>query len=131
MERIETDILNNFKILGVPAEPLNGSGTIEDPAPDTESGRAGGYPVRLWGYGFIAGSLHKDYGGAYQFCVQGRKDVPDGKYHRRSFVPCRSWRRNLPIRGWRSFWTWIKNLIVNLLCSLWNQVKAIKLVKGK
>ena len=106
LERIESDILNNFKILGVPAYPLNGVERLqilyETFNPDVMTDFQFDYGIHD-----PDRTQYKGLCGTDQFCVPGQKYIPDGKYHR-AVSYLQIWRRSLRIRCWQNFWILIR-----------------------
>ena len=129
LERIETDILNNFKRLGVVARPLDGRGTAGPASRHLPHGRAGALPVRVelagpfWfvGQGFIAPS-------SFEF-RNGKVFRMGRKYGAVSFVQILA--PELNDRMLADFLDMESSLIVNLHIQSVDQVKAIKTVKRK
>jgi hypothetical protein len=104
LERIESDILNNFKILGVPAYPLNGVERLQilyetfNPDVMTDFQFDYGSMIRT-------GLNTKDYVAPTSSGteIHSRWEIPSG------LSPiCRSWRRSLRIRCWQNFWILIR-----------------------
>mgnify|MGYP000016590721 FL=1 len=106
LERIESDILNNFKILGVPAYPLNGVERLQilyktfNPDVMTDFQFDYGSMIRT-------GLNTKDYVAPTSFVFRDRNTFQMGNTIGLSPI-CRSWRRSLRIRCWQNFWILIR-----------------------
>ena len=129
LERIETDILNNFKILGVPAEPLNGAERLKILRQILNPDELGDIP---FDYGAMvhSGLSTKDYVAPTSFVFKDGKTFQMGNTigavsYLQILAP------ELTDKMLAEFLDMDKNLIVNLHVQSVDQVKAIKLVKGK
>ena len=104
LERIESDILNNFKILGVSAYPLNGEERLqimyEIFNQDSKVPFHFSYDDVL-----RTGLSTKDYVAPTSFVFKNGKDFEMGGTME-LFPIYRSLHRNLPTRCWQSFWRW-------------------------
>ncbi len=129
LERVETDILNNFKILGVLAYPLSGEERLEilydTFNPDN------GVPLNF-DYGNLVrtGLGTKDYIAPTSFVFKSGKDFWMG-----DTIGATSYLQilapELTDKMLAEFLDIDKNLIVNLHVQSMDQMKAIKMVKGK
>ena len=112
LERIETDILNNFKVLGVTAYPLNGEDRLkilyETFNPETENPFRFSYDQLMQ-----TGLSTKDYVAPTSFVFKSGKMF------------------ELTDKMLADFLDMDKSLIVNIHIQSLDQAKAIKLVKGK
>lgn len=129
LERIETDILNNFKILGVPAEPVSGVERLKILRQVLNPDEMGDYP---FDYGSMVrtGLSTKDYVAPSSFVFQDGKTFRMGNTigavsYLQILAP------ELTDKMLAEFLDIDKNLIVNLHVQSVDQMKAIKLVKGK
>ena len=129
LERIETDILNNFKVLGVTAYPLNGEERLkilyETFNPETEN------PFRFSYNQLMQNGLStKDYVAPTSFVFKSGKMFTMGKT-----VGAASYLQilapELTDKMLADFLDMDKSLIVNIHIQSLDQAKAIKLVKGK
>ena len=129
LERIETDILNNFKVLGVTAYPLNGEERLkilyETFNPETEN------PFRFsYNQLMQTGLSTKDYVAPTSFVFKSGKMFTMGKT-----VGAASYLQilapELTDKMLADFLDMDKSLIVNIHIQSLDQAKAIKLVKGK
>ena len=111
LERIETDILNNFKVLGVsgvsPEWPWSGCRSCMR------------HSIRMIKVPFQISSLIRcyapdraEYKGLIShrpaFVFKNGKDFHDGKYHRERCPICRFWHRSLRTGCLQNFWIWIR-----------------------
>ena len=129
LERIESDILNNFKVLGVPAYPLNGAERLEilrqtfNPT-DTVN--------RQFDYSSMVrnGLGTKDYVAPESFTFRDGRSFKMG-----ATIGCVSYLQilapELTDRMLAEFLDMDKNLIVNMHIESVDHMKAIKLVKSK
>ena len=129
LERIETDILNNFKILGVPAEPLNGAERLKILRQILNPDELGDIPFD-YGSMIHSGLSTKDYVAPTSFVFKDGKTFQMGNTigavsYLQILAP------ELTDKMLAEFLDMDKNLIVNLHVQSVDQVKAIKLVKGK
>ena len=129
LERIETDILNNFKVLGVTAYPLNGEERLqilyETFNPDI------GVPFQFdYKQLLKSGLTTKDFVAPSSFLFKSGKDFMMG-----DTVGAASYLQilapELTDKMLAEFLDIDKNLIVNLHVQSVDQMKAIKLVKSK
>ena len=129
LERIETDILNNFKVLGVTAYPLNGEERLkilyETFNPETVN------PFRFsYNQLMQTGLSTKDYVAPTSFVFKSGKMFTMGKT-----VGAASYLQilapELTDKMLADFLDMDKSLIVNIHIQSLDQAKAIKLVKGK
>ena len=129
LERIESDILNNFKILGVPAYPLNGVERLQilyetfNPDVMTDFQFDYGSMIRT-------GLNTKDYVAPTSFVFRDRNTFQMGNTigavsYLQILAP------ELTDKMLAEFLDIDKNLIVNLHVQSVDQMKAIKLVKSK
>ena len=129
LERIESDILNNFKILGVPAYPLNGVERLQI-LYETFN------PDNMTDFQFDYGSMirtglnTKDYVAPTSFVFRDRNTFQMGNTigavsYLQILAP------ELTDKMLAEFLDIDKNLIVNLHVQSVDQMKAIKLVKSK
>ena len=129
LERIETDILNNFKRLGVAAETLDGKGAACPASRYLPHGRTGSVPFRLE----LAGGqrpVHQGFYRTVRFRVPHRQAVRMGKkYGAVSFLQILA--PELNDRMLADFLDMESSLIVSLHIQSVDQVKAIKTVKRK
>lgn len=129
LERIESDILNNFKVLGVPAYPLNGAERLEilrqtfNPT-DTVN--------RQFDYSSMVrnGLGTKDYVAPESFTFRDGRSFKMG-----ATIGCVSYLQilapELTDKMLAEFLDMDKNLIVNMHIESVDHMKAIKLVKSK
>lgn len=129
LERIETDILNNFKVLGVTAYPLNGEERLqilyETFNPDS------GVPFQFdYKQLLKTGMTTKDFVAPTSFLFKSGKDFMMG-----DTIGAASYLQilapELTDKMLAEFLDIDKNLIVNLHVQSVDQMKAIKLVKSK
>ena len=129
LERIETDILNNFKVLGVTAYPLNGEERLkilyETFNPETEN------PFRFsYNQLMQTGLSTKDYVAPTSFVFKSGKMFTMGKtMGAASYLQILA--PELTDKMLADFLDMDKSLIVNIHIQSLDQAKAIKLVKGK
>ena len=129
LERIETDILNNFKVLGVTAYPLNGEERLkilyETFNPETEN------PFRFsYNQLMQTGLSTKDYVAPTSFVFKSGKMFTMGKtMGAASYLQILA--PELTDKMLADFRDMDKSLIVNIHIQSLDQAKAIKLVKGK
>ena len=129
LERIETDILNNFKVLGVTAYPLNGEERLkilyETFNPETEN------PFRFsYNQLMQTGLSTKDYVAPTSFVFKSGKMFTMGKtMGAASYLQILA--PELTDKMLAEFLDMDKSLIVNIHIQSLDQAKAIKLVKGK
>lgn len=129
LERIESDILNNFKILGVPAVSLNGTERLqilyETFNPEETSDFRFDYGSML-----RTGLTTKDYVAPTSFVFKDGKTFQMGNtLGAVSFLQILA--PELTDKMLAEFLDMDKNLIVNLHVQSVDQLKAIKLVKSK
>ena len=129
LERIESDILNNFKILGVPAVSLNGTERLqilhETFNPEETSDFRFDYDSML-----RTGLTTKDYVAPTSFVFKDGKTFQMGNtLGAVSFLQILA--PELTDKMLAEFLDMDKNLIVNLHVQSVDQLKAIKLVKSK
>lgn len=129
LERIESDILNNFKILGVPAVSLNGTERLqilyETFNPEETSDFRFDYDSML-----RTGLTTKDYVAPTSFVFKDGKTFQMGNtLGAVSFLQILA--LELTDKMLAEFLDMDKNLIVNLHVQSVDQLKAIKLVKSK
>ena len=129
LERIESDILNNFKILGVPAVSLNGTQRLkilyETFNPEETSDFRFDYDSML-----RTGLTTKDYVAPTSFVFKDGKTFQMGNtLGAVSFLQILA--PELTDKMLAEFLDMDKNLIVNLHVQSVDQLKAIKLVKSK
>ena len=129
LERIESDILNNFKILGVPAATLNGAERLqilyETFNPDETMDFRFDYDSML-----RTGLTTKDYVAPTSFVFRDGKTFQMGNtIGAVSFLQILA--PELTDKMLAEFLDMDKNLIVNLHIQSVDQLKAIKLVKSK
>ena len=129
LERIETDILNNFKVLGVTAYPLNGVERLkvlyETLNPETETPFTFTYDQVL-----KTGLGTKDYIAPTSFLFKSGKDFMMGDtYGAVSYLQILA--PELTDKMLAEFLDIDKNLIVTMHVQSLNQLKAIKLIKSK
>ena len=129
LERIESDILNNFKILGVPAATLNGAERLqilyETFNPDETVDFRFDYDSML-----RTGLTTKDYVAPTSFVFRDGKTFQMGNtIGAVSFLQILA--PELTDKMLAEFLDMDKNLIVNLHIQSVDQLKAIKLVKSK
>lgn len=129
LERIESDILNNFKILGVPAVTLNGAERLqilyETFNPDETMDFRFDYDSML-----RTGLTTKDYVAPTSFVFRDGKTFQMGNtIGAVSFLQILA--PELTDKMLAEFLDMDKNLIVNLHIQSVDQLKAIKLVKSK
>lgn len=129
LERIESDILNNFKILGVPAVTLNGAERLqilyETFNPDETVDFCFDYDSML-----RTGLTTKDYVAPTSFVFRDGKTFQMGNtIGAVSFLQILA--PELTDKMLAEFLDMDKNLIVNLHIQSVDQLKAIKLVKSK
>ena len=129
LERIESDILNNFKILGVPAVSLNGTERLqilyETFNPEETSDFRFDYDSMLG-----TGLTTKDYVAPTSFVFKDGKTFQMGNtLGEVSFLQILA--PELTDKMLAEFLDMDKNLIVNLHVQSVDQLKAIKLVKSK
>ena len=129
LERIETDILNNFKVLGVTAYPLNGEERLkilyQTFNPETEN------PFRFsYSQLMQTGLSTKDYVAPTSFVFKSGKMFTMGKtMGAASYLQILA--PELTDKMLADFLDMDKSLIVNIHIQSLDQAKAIKLVKGK
>ena len=129
LERIETDILNNFKVLGVTAYPLNGEERLkilyETFNPETVN------PFRFsYNQLMQTGLSTKDYVAPTSFVFKSGKMFTMGKtMGAASYLQILA--PELTDKMLADFLDMDKSLIVNIHIQSLDQAKAIKLVKGK
>ena len=101
---IESDILNNFKILGVSAYPLNGEERLQIMY---ETFNQDSKVPFHFSYDDVlrTGLSTKDYVAPTSFVFKSGKDFEMGGTME-LFPIYRSLHRNLPTRCWQSFWRW-------------------------
>ena len=129
LERIETDILNNFKVLGVTAYPLNGEERLkilyETFNPETENPFRFSYDQLMQ-----TGLSTKDYVAPTSFVFKSGKMFTMGKtMGAASYLQILA--PELTDKMLADFLDMDKSLIVNIHIQSLDQAKAIKLVKGK
>lgn len=129
LERIETDILNNFKVLGVTAYPLNGVERLkvlyETLNPETETPFTFTYDQVL-----KTGLGTKDYIAPTSFLFKSGKDFMMGDtYGAVSYLQILA--PELTDKMLAEFLDIDKNLIVTMHVQSLDQLKAIKLIKSK
>ena len=129
LERIETDILNNFKVLGVTAYPLNGVERLkvlyETLNPETETPFTFTYDQVL-----KTGLGTKDYIAPTSFLFKSGKDFMMGDtYGAVSYLQILA--PELTDKMLAEFLDIDKNLIVTIHVQSLDQLKAIKLIKSK
>ena len=129
LERIETDILNNFKVLGVTAYPLNGEERLkilyETFNPETENLFRFSYNQLMQ-----TGLSTKDYVAPTSFVFKSGKMFTMGKtMGAASYLQILA--PELTDKMLADFLDMDKSLIVNIHIQSLDQAKAIKLVKGK
>ena len=129
LERIETDILNNFKVLGVTAYPLNGVERLkvlyETLNPENETPFTFTYDQVL-----KTGLGTKDYIAPTSFLFKSGKDFMMGDtYGAVSYLQILA--PELTDKMLAEFLDIDKNLIVTLHVQSLDQLKAIKLIKSK
>ena len=129
LERIETDILNNFKVLGVTAYPLNGVERLkvlyETLNPETETPFTFTYDQVL-----KTGLGTKDYIAPTSFLFKSGKDFMIGDtYGAVSYLQILA--PELTDKMLAEFLDIDKNLIVTMHVQSLDQLKAIKLIKSK
>ena len=129
LERIETDILNNFKVLGVTAYPLNGEDRLkilyETFNPETENPFRFSYDQLMQ-----TGLSTKDYVAPTSFVFKSGKMFTMGKtMGAASYLQILA--PELTDKMLADFLDMDKSLIVNIHIQSLDQAKAIKLVKGK
>ncbi|MDD3185044.1 MAG: ATP-binding protein [Anaerostipes sp.] len=129
LERIETDILNNFKVLGVMAYPLNGVERLqilyETFNPDVQTPFQFDYDQIL-----RTGLGTKDYVAPTSFVFKNGKDFKMGNtFGAVSYLQILA--PELTDKMLAEFLDIDKNLMVNLHVQSVDQMKAIKLVKSK
>ena len=129
LERIETDILNNFKVLGVTAYPLNGVERLkvlyETLNPETETPFTFTYDQVL-----KTGLGTKDYIAPTSFMFKSGKDFMMGDtYGAVSYLQILA--PELTDKMLAEFLDVDKNLIVTMHVQSLDQLKAIKLIKSK
>ena len=129
LERIETDILNNFKVLGVTAYPLNGVERLkvlyETLNPETETPFTFTYDQVL-----KTGLGTKDYIAPTSFLFKSGKDFMMGDtYGAVSYLQILA--PELTDKMLAEFLDVDKNLIVTMHVQSLDQLKAIKLIKSK
>ena len=129
LERIETDILNNFKVLGVTAYPLNGEDRLkilyETFNPETENPFRFSYDQLMQ-----TGLSTKDYVAPTRFVFKSGKMFTMGKtMGAASYLQILA--PELTDKMLADFLDMDKSLIVNIHIQSLDQAKAIKLVKGK
>lgn len=129
LERIETDILSNFKVLGVTAYPLNGVERLkvlyETLNPETETPFTFTYDQVL-----KTGLGTKDYIAPTSFLFKSGKDFMMGDtYGAVSYLQILA--PELTDKMLAEFLDIDKNLIVTMHVQSLDQLKAIKLIKSK
>ena len=129
LERIETDVLNNFKVLGVTAYPLNGVERLkvlyETLNPETETPFTFTYDQVL-----KTGLGTKDYIAPTSFLFKSGKDFMMGDtYGAVSYLQILA--PELTDKMLAEFLDIDKNLIVTMHVQSLDQLKAIKLIKSK
>ena len=129
LERIETDILNNFKVLGVTAYPLNGVERLkvlyETLNPETEAPFTFTYDQVL-----KTGLGTKDFIAPTSFLFKSGKDFMMGDtYGAVSYLQILA--PELTDKMLAEFLDIDKNLIVTMHVQSLDQLKAIKLIKSK
>ena len=129
LERIESDILNNFKVLGVPAYPLNGVERLQIMY-ETFNPDAGADFQFDYGSMIRTGLSTKDYVAPTSFVFKEGKTFQMGTTigavsYLQILAP------ELTDRMLAEFLDMDKDLIVNLHVQSVDQMKAIKLVKSK
>ena len=129
LERIETDILNNFKVLGVTAYPLNGVERLkvlyETLNPETETPFTFTYDQVL-----KTGLGTKDFIAPTSFLFKSGKDFMMGDtYGAVSYLQILA--PELTDKMLAEFLDIDKNLIVTMHVQSLDQLKAIKLIKSK
>ena len=129
LERIETDILNNFKVLGVTAYPLNGVERLkvlyETLNPETEAPFTFTYDQVL-----KTGLGTKDFIAPTSFLFKSGKDFMMGDtYGAVSYLQILA--PELTDKMLAEFLDVDKNLIVTMHVQSLDQLKAIKLIKSK
>ena len=129
LERIETDILNNFKVLGVTAYPLNGVERLkvlyETLNPETETPFTFTYDQVL-----KTGLGTKDFIAPTSFLFKSGKDFMMGDtYGAVSYLQILA--PELTDKMLAEFLDVDKNLIVTMHVQSLDQLKAIKLIKSK
>ncbi len=129
LERIEADVLNNFKVLGVPASPLDGEGRLrvlyEIFNQDEKT------PFQFsYGRMLQTGMGTKDFVAPTSFVFrEGRTFRMGSSYGAASYLQILA--PELTDRMLAEFLDMDQNLLVNLHVQPLDQLKAVKLVKGK
>ena len=129
LERIEADILNNFKVLGVQAYPLNGEERLQ--IIYETFNQEEGEPFRFsYGQVLRSGMGTKDFVAPPSFVFKGGKDFQMGSTlgavsYLQIIAP------ELTDRMLAEFLDMDRNLVVNLHIQSLDQLKAIKTVKSK
>ncbi|MCM1192881.1 MAG: ATP-binding protein [Acetatifactor muris] len=129
LERIEADILNNFKVLGVPAYPLSGEERLQ--IIYETFNQEEGEPFRFsYGQVLRSGMGTKDFVAPSSFVFKNGKDFQMGKTlgavsYLQILAP------ELTDRMLAEFLDMDRNLVVNLHIQSLDQLKAIKTVKSK
>ena len=129
LERIESDIMNNFKVLGVPAYPLNGAERLEILRqtfnPDDMAAREFDYNSLL-----ASGMSTKDYVAPTSFVFREGKTFRMG-----TTIGAASYLQilapELTDKMLAEFLDMDKNLIINIHVDSVDHMKAIKMVKSK
>ena len=129
LERIEADILNNFKVLGVQAYPLNGEERLQ--IIYETFNQEEGEPFRFsYGQVLRSGMGTKDFVAPPSFVFKNGKDFQMG-----STIGAVSYLQiiapELTDRMLAEFLDMDRNLVVNLHIQSLDQLKAIKTVKSK
>lgn len=129
LERIETDILNNFKVLGVKAYPLNGVERLQimyETFHQEEQHRFDFSYDRI----LQSGMTTKDFIAPTSFLFKSGKDFMMGDtYGAASYLNILA--PELTDKVLAEFLDMDKNLVVSIHVQSVDQLKAIKLIKGK
>ena len=129
LERIEADVLNNFKVLGVPASPLNGEERLrvlyEVFNQDEKT------PFQFtYGRALQSGMGTKDFIAPTSFVFQDGKTFRMGSsYGAASYLQILA--PELTDKMLAEFLDMDQNLLVNMHVQPLDQLKAVKMVKGK
>ena len=129
LERIETDILNNFKVLGVKAYPLNGVERLQIMYETFHQEEQQKFDVS---YDRIlqSGMTTKDFIAPTSFLFKSGKDFMMGDtYGAASYLNILA--PELTDKVLAEFLDMDKNLVVSIHVQSVDQLKAIKLIKGK
>lgn len=129
LERIETDILNNFKVLGVKAYPLNGVERLQimyETFHQEEQHKFDFSYDRI----LQSGMTTKDFIAPTSFLFKSGKDFMMGDtYGAASYLNILA--PELTDKALAEFLDMDKNLVVSIHVQSVDQLKAIKLIKGK